>query len=126
MGFAAAHVSGGKIVLDSNGEPLIDHGPVLSATDRLLKIHEGRGRLWGIDAPFRVMRRGRCDTRWSVSTSTNSNDRRTVVGPSTPERRLRLNAQSLADMAFDDIANHGDEPVEGRDWMVLEAGTLAG
>jgi hypothetical protein len=45
------HVSGGKIVLGSDGEPLIDDGPVLSATDRLLKIHERRARLWGIDAP---------------------------------------------------------------------------
>ena len=45
------HVSGGKIVLGGDGEPLIDHGPVLLATDRLLKIHERRARLWGIDAP---------------------------------------------------------------------------
>jgi hypothetical protein len=45
------HVSGGKVVFGSDGEPLIDDGPVLSATDRLLKIQERRARLWGIDAP---------------------------------------------------------------------------
>lgn len=46
-------VSGGKIVQDENGESLLDDGPVLNATDRLVKIAARRATLLGLDAPAR-------------------------------------------------------------------------
>jgi len=46
-------VSGGKIVQDENGETLLDDGPVLQATDRLVKIAARRATLLGLDAPAR-------------------------------------------------------------------------
>ncbi|MEV6081122.1 hypothetical protein AB0L80_39430 [Streptomyces sp. NPDC052069] len=43
-------VSNGRVI-DLNGAPLPDDGPVLAAIDRLLKIQERRARLLGLDAP---------------------------------------------------------------------------
>lgn len=45
-------VSHGKVV-QLNGEPLLDDGPVLAAIDRLLRIQERRAKLLGLDAPTR-------------------------------------------------------------------------
>ena len=45
----------GKVATDpETGEPLTDDGPVLAATDRLLKIAERRARLLGLDSPTKV------------------------------------------------------------------------
>lgn len=50
----------GSFQLDGDGKPipqfedLLDDGPVLAATDRLLKIQERRARLLGLDAPQRM------------------------------------------------------------------------
>lgn len=50
----------GSFQLDGDGKPiprfedLRDDGPVLAATDRLLKIQERRARLLGLDAPQRM------------------------------------------------------------------------
>lgn len=46
-------VSNGRVV-DLNGAPLPDDGPVLQAIDRLLRISESRRKLEGLDAPSRV------------------------------------------------------------------------
>ena len=46
-------VSHGKVV-EVDGVPLKDDGPVLSAIDRLLKIMERRAKLVGLDAPAKV------------------------------------------------------------------------
>lgn len=43
-------VSNGRVVF-LNDEPIKDHGPILAAIDRLLKIQERRARLLGLDAP---------------------------------------------------------------------------
>ena len=52
---SAHHVvtQAGRIVTDADGRPLVDHGPVLAAIDRLLKIQERRAKLMGLDAPIR-------------------------------------------------------------------------
>ena len=42
-------VSQGRVV-QLDGEPLPDDGPVLQAIDRLLKLQERRARLLGLDA----------------------------------------------------------------------------
>lgn len=47
-------VQHGKIVRDEDGEPVRDHGPVLAAIDRLIKINERRARLTGADATIKV------------------------------------------------------------------------
>jgi len=48
-------VNQGRVVLDpDSGQPLHDHGPVLQAIDRVLKIQERRARLLGLDAPVKV------------------------------------------------------------------------
>jgi hypothetical protein len=47
-------VSHGRIVVDDNGEPILDDGPTLSAIDRILKIQERRAKFLGLDAPTRV------------------------------------------------------------------------
>lgn len=48
-------VSAGKIVYnDSDGEPIIDDGPILAAVDRLVKISERRAKYGGLDAPSKV------------------------------------------------------------------------
>ncbi|MGW1433116.1 hypothetical protein ACWD6K_31410 [Streptomyces sp. NPDC002431] len=46
-------VSNGRVV-DLNGMPLPDDGPVLAAIDRLLKIQERRAKLLGLDAPAKA------------------------------------------------------------------------
>lgn len=46
-------VNHGKVV-EVDGVPLKDDGPVLSAIDRLLKIMERRAKLVGLDAPAKV------------------------------------------------------------------------
>lgn len=45
-------VSNGRLI-NVDGEPLEDDGPVLAAIDRLLKIQERRAKLLGLDAPAR-------------------------------------------------------------------------
>lgn len=48
-------VSQGRVIIDPrSGEPMVDHGPVLQAIDRVLKIMERRARLVGLDAPVKV------------------------------------------------------------------------
>jgi len=46
------HVSDGRVVRD-DGQPILDHKPVLMAIDRILRIQERRARLMGYDAPTR-------------------------------------------------------------------------
>jgi hypothetical protein len=46
-------VSHGKVI-DHDGEPLIDDGPVLQAVDRLLKIQARRAALLGLDAETKI------------------------------------------------------------------------
>lgn len=41
-------------VVEWNGAPLVDDGPVLAAIDRLLRVQERRARLLGLDSPQRV------------------------------------------------------------------------
>lgn len=49
-------VNNGRVIMDPNDptKALVDHGPVLSAIDRLLKIEERRAKLLGLDAPLKV------------------------------------------------------------------------
>lgn len=47
-------VQHGKIVRDEQGQPVKDHGPVLAAIDRLVRISERRSRLLGLDSPVKV------------------------------------------------------------------------
>lgn len=48
-------VSQGRVIIDPrNGEPMTDHGPVLAAIDRVLRIMERRSKLLGLDAPIKV------------------------------------------------------------------------
>lgn len=48
-------VSQGRVVAHPDtGLPLRDHGPVLAAIDRILKIAERRARLLGLDAPTKI------------------------------------------------------------------------
>jgi len=44
-------VSHGRVVLDANGEPIIDVEQKLRGLDRLLRIQERRAKLMGLDAP---------------------------------------------------------------------------
>lgn len=44
----------GRVATDADGRPLVDHGPVLAAIDRLLRIQERRAKLMGLDAPQRT------------------------------------------------------------------------
>jgi hypothetical protein len=46
-------VSNGRII-EVEGVPLKDDGPVLSAIDRLLKFMERRAKLLGLDSPSKV------------------------------------------------------------------------
>src|SRR4249920_3632656 len=47
-------INAGKIVRDENGEPLLDDGPWMTATQTLLRIGERRAKLKGLDAPVAV------------------------------------------------------------------------
>jgi hypothetical protein len=47
-------VSHGRIVQGTDGQPLLDDGPVLQAIDRLIRIQERRAKLLGLDAPIEV------------------------------------------------------------------------
>lgn len=47
-------VSHGRIILDDDGQPLLDDGPKLAAIDRLLRINESQRKLNGEDAPTRI------------------------------------------------------------------------
>lgn len=54
---ASSHivVSQGVVVTHPDtGRPVTDHGPVLQAIDRLIKISERRAKLLGLDAPARA------------------------------------------------------------------------
>lgn len=46
-------MSAGQVV-ERDGVPLEDDGPVLAAIDRLLRISESKRKLFGIDAPVKV------------------------------------------------------------------------
>jgi len=46
-------VSGGRVV-EHDGKPLRDDGPVLAAIDRLVRISERRCHLLGLNAPIRI------------------------------------------------------------------------
>lgn len=46
-------VQGGRIVKGDDGQPLVDHGPVLAAIGTLLRIMERRTKLLGLDKPVR-------------------------------------------------------------------------
>lgn len=47
--------NGGIVVRDRDtDEPLEDHGPLLAAVDRLIKIGERRARIYGTDAPMKA------------------------------------------------------------------------
>lgn len=49
-------INNGRVIMNPANpeEPLRDHGPVLAAIDRLLKIEERRAKLLGLDAPVRA------------------------------------------------------------------------
>jgi hypothetical protein len=47
-------VSGGKIITDDDGRPLVDHGPTLAAINTLVRLMERRARLEGLDEPARA------------------------------------------------------------------------
>jgi hypothetical protein len=47
-------IQGGRPVLDQQGRPYPDHGPILAAIATLLRIAERRAKLLGLDAPARV------------------------------------------------------------------------
>ena len=49
-------VNNGRVIMDPDDptKPLPDHGPVLAAIDRVLKIAERRAKLLGLDAPTKV------------------------------------------------------------------------
>jgi hypothetical protein len=44
----------GKVVVDDQGRPYVDHRPVLAAVNTLVRVMERRARLLGLDAPARV------------------------------------------------------------------------
>jgi hypothetical protein len=46
-------VSNGKVI-ELDGQPLLDDGPVLSAIDRLVRISESRRKLLGLDQPAKM------------------------------------------------------------------------
>lgn len=47
-------VSGGKIVYDEHGQPLIDDGPELAALSRWMQVSESRRKLLGVDAAAKL------------------------------------------------------------------------
>jgi hypothetical protein len=48
-------VSQGRVIHDpTTGAPMRDHGPVLNAIDRVLRIEDRRCKLLGLDAPVKV------------------------------------------------------------------------
>jgi Sigma-70, region 4 len=51
-------VSGGRIVVDEDDQPLRDDGPTIAAAQALVRVGESRRRLLGLDTPNRVDVRG--------------------------------------------------------------------
>lgn len=47
-------VSHGRIIVDDDGQPILDDGPRLAAIDRIRALSESRRKLLGLDAPTRV------------------------------------------------------------------------
>jgi hypothetical protein len=47
-------IQAGKVVLDNQDRPYVDHGPTLAAVTTLVRVMERRARLLGLDAPARV------------------------------------------------------------------------
>jgi hypothetical protein len=47
-------VSGGKIITDDDGQPLLDDGPTIAAAQALVRVSESRRRLLGLDEPVRA------------------------------------------------------------------------
>src|SRR5512132_2810307 len=47
-------ISGGKVVVDDDGRPYRDDGPVIAAARALLAIQERRAKLLGLDAPTKI------------------------------------------------------------------------
>jgi hypothetical protein len=54
LGRVHVTVSGGKIVTDPDGRPLVDDGPTVAAAQALVRVGESRRRLLGLDAPAQV------------------------------------------------------------------------
>jgi hypothetical protein len=48
------YVSAGRIVVDEDGEPLSDDGPVLAATDRLIRLSALRADIAGFKVPTKI------------------------------------------------------------------------
>jgi hypothetical protein len=44
----------GRIVVDDNGEQVLDDGPILAAIDRILRIQDRKAKLMGLDAPVKT------------------------------------------------------------------------
>jgi hypothetical protein len=74
-------IQGGRVVVDRQGQPYTDHGPVLAAIAALLRIAERRARLLGLDAPSKVDAQLRGDA-YSL--------------PAIDEERARLQAELAA------------------------------
>jgi hypothetical protein len=47
-------IQSAKVVVDDQGRPYVDHGPVLAAVNTLVRVMERRARVLGLDAPARV------------------------------------------------------------------------
>jgi hypothetical protein len=47
-------VDHGRIVLDGNGNPLLDRGPNIQAAGAIIRAEESRRRIFGVDAPSQV------------------------------------------------------------------------
>jgi hypothetical protein len=47
-------ISGGKVVVDADGRPYLDDGPVIAAVQALVRVQESRRRLLGLDEPARA------------------------------------------------------------------------
>src|SRR6266545_3744793 len=58
-------IQGGKVVLDEQGRPYVDHGPTLAAIGQLVRLSESRRRLLGADAPARVDARVDLRVAWA-------------------------------------------------------------
>jgi DNA-binding Lrp family transcriptional regulator len=47
-------ISAGKVVLDTDGQPYLDDGPVVAAAQALVRVQESRRKLLGLDEPARA------------------------------------------------------------------------
>lgn len=44
----------GRIVVDDDGQEVLDDGPILAAIDRILRIQDRKAKLMGLDAPVKT------------------------------------------------------------------------